>query len=249
MLGPRLRLLDPPKGADENCYIDGTSGVRTLLREVAASGVGAAAYFDHDKRFIHTCLLGVTTLPARLVFEKGPDQELNTKLLDAEKITFVTSHDHVPVQFSCRAPTLTRHGGAEAFRVPLPARVLRLQRRGYYRLPGEPTHPLLKCELVPDDDESRIVRAAVFDLSCSGLAAAVPASEFPLARGTTHGCRLELPGLGTLQSSVVVRVISDIMLPNALSGTRYGLEFIGLSEKDVAVVERYVLEHRTRNAR
>jgi len=102
---------------------------------------------------------------------------------------------------------------------------------------------------VPDNDESRMVRASVFDLSCGGLAAAVPASEFPLARGTTHGCRLELPGHGMLQSPVVVRVISDIMLPNALSGTRYGLEFLGLGEKEVALVERYILEHRARNTR
>jgi flagellar brake protein len=249
MLGPRLRLLDPPKGADENCYIQDTSGIRTLLREVATSGARTAAYFNHDRRFIHTSLLGVTTLPARLVFEKGPDAELNTKLLDAERITFVTSHDDVPVQFSCQAPSLTRHNGAEAFRIRLPERVLRLQRRGYYRLPGEPTHPLLKCELVPDNDKSSMVRAAVFDLSCGGLAAAVPASEPVLTRDSMHGCRLELPGLGTLHLPVVVRVVSEIMLPNALSGTRYGLEFTGLGEKDVALVESYILEQRARNAR
>ena len=249
MLGPRLRLLDPPKGADENCYIHTSSGVRAMLREVAASGARAAAYFDHDRRFIHTSLLAVTTLPGRLVFEKGPDTELNARLLEADKVTFVTSHEDVPVQFSCRAATLTRHDGAEAFRTPLPDRVLRLQRRGYYRLPGESTHALLKCELVPGNDESRIVRAAVFDLSCGGLAAAVPASEWVLERDSIHGCRLELPGHGTVQSPVVVRVVSEIMLPNALAGTRYGLEFTGLGEKDVALIESYILEHRARNAR
>jgi hypothetical protein len=94
-----------------------------------------------------------------------------------------------------------------------------------------------------------MLRAAVFDLSCGGIAAAVPASEPILARGSAHGCRLELPGFGTLHSSVVVRVVSEIMLPNGLSGTRYGLEFTGLGQKDVALVESYILEHRARNAR
>ena len=249
MLGPRLRLLDPPKGADETCYIGTTSGVRALLRKVAASGARAAAYFDHDRRFIHTSLLAVTTLPARLVFEKGPDAELNSKLLEADKVTFVTSHEHVPVQFSCRAASLTRHDGGDAFRAPLPDRVLRLQRRGYYRLPGEPTHPLLKCELFPHKDQRRVLRAAVFDLSCGGLAAAVSAFEPVLAPGTTHGCRLELPGHGTLHSSVTVRVVSDIILPSALSGTRYGLEFAGLGETEVALLESYIVEQRERIAR
>ncbi len=249
MLGPRLRLLDPPKGADENCYIDTAAGVRSVLREVASSGARAAAYFDNDRHFIHTSLLGVTTLPARLVFERGPDAELNAKLLDAQKLTFVTSHDGVPVQFSCRAVSATRHNGVDAFRTRLPDRVLRLQRRGYYRLPGESTHALLKCELVPYGDDTLTIRAAVFDLSCGGVAAAVSASEPLLSRGSTHACYLELPGMGTLRAPVVVRVIGEIVLPNALAGTRYGLEFTGLGQKELALVERYILEHRARNGR
>jgi c-di-GMP-binding flagellar brake protein YcgR len=249
MLGPRLTLLDPPQGSDENCYIESASGVRSMLREVAASGTRAAAYFDHDRRFIHTSLLGVTTLPARLVFERGPDAELNTKLLEAGKITFVTSHDGVPLQFSCEAASATRHQGTDAFRTRLPDRVLRLQRRGYYRLPGEPTHALLRCELVPHNDETLSLRAAVFDLSCGGVAAAVPASEPLLVRGSTHTCRLELPGKGALRVPVVVRMIGEIVLPSALAGTRYGLEFTGLAEKELALIENYILEQRTRNAR
>jgi c-di-GMP-binding flagellar brake protein YcgR len=249
MLGPRLTLLDPPEGADENCYIDSASGVRSLLREVAASGTRAAAYFDNDRRFIHTSLLAVKALPGRVLFERGPDATLNAELLEAGNITFVTSHDNVPVQFSCGAASATRHNGIDALRAPLPARVLRLQRRGYYRLPGEPTHVLLKCELVPFGDSTLTLRAAVFDLSCSGIAAAVPASEPLLTRGSTHGCRLELPGAGIVHGSVVVRVVGEIVLPNALAGTRYGLEFTGLDEKMLALIERHILDHRARHAR
>jgi c-di-GMP-binding flagellar brake protein YcgR len=249
MLGPRLTLLDPPTGADENCYIDSAAAVRSLLREVAASGARAAAYFDRDRHFIHTSLLAVTSIPARLVFERGPDAQLNEQLLEADRITFVTSHEDVPVQFSCGAATATRHKGTDGLRAPLPDRVLRLQRRGYYRLPGEPTHALLRCELIPHCDETLSLRAAVFDLSCSGIAAAVAAAEPLLVRGSTHGCRLELPGAGTVRGSVVVRTVSEIVLPNALDGTRYGLEFMALGEKELARIERYIHDHRGRNAR
>ena len=244
MLGPRLRLLDPPHGAEENCFLTSAGDVRSVLRAIAASGARAAAYFDGDKRFIHTSLLAVTTFPARLIFEKGPDATLNAKLLDADKITFVTSHEDVPVQFNCRAASLTRHEGAEAFRVPLPERLLRLQRRGYYRLPGEPTHPLLKCELIPNQDESRMMRAAVFDLSCGGIGAAAPAAEPMLERDTVHACRFELPGFGTIHSPVIVRVVGEMVLPSALPGTRYGLEFQNLPDADRGLIERYIVQHR-----
>jgi flagellar brake protein len=249
MMGPRLTLLDPPRGAEENCYISSAGEIRSVLRDIARSGVRAAAYFDDDRRFIHTSLLTVTTFPGRLVFEKGPDSMLNAKLLEAGKVTFVTSHEHVPVQFSCRGASAARHEGTDALRVPLPERVLRLQRRGYYRLPGELTHALLKCELVPHKDETLRLRAAVFDLSCGGIGAAVPAAEPLLESGSIHGCHLELPGFGSIHHPVIVRVIAEIVLPNGLPGTRYGLEFQNLGDADRALVERYILEHRGREGR
>jgi c-di-GMP-binding flagellar brake protein YcgR len=220
-----------------------------MLREVARSGARAAANFDGDKRFIHTSLLGVTKFPARVVFEKGPDTTLNAKLLEADRITFVTSHEDVPVQFSCRAASLTRYEGTDSFRAPLPERVLRLQRRGYYRLPGEPTHALLKCELTPYSAGARPVRAAIVDLSCGGLGAAVSASEPSLERGSVHGCHLELPGIGNVESPVVVRTAAEIILPSALRGIRYGLEFQKLDEAQRALLERYIVEHRAHELR
>ena len=246
MMGPRLTLLDPPRGAEENCYISGAGEIRSLLRDVARSGARAAAYFDGDRRFIHTSLLRIGAFPGRIVFEKGPDATLNAKLLDADRVTFVTSHEDVPVQFSCRAPAHTRYDGGDAFRASLPERVLRLQRRGYYRLPGELTHTLLKCELLPHDSDDKHLRAAVFDLSCGGIGAAVPAAEPMLESGSAHGCHLELPGFGSIDSPVIVRVIAEIVLPNGLPGTRYGLEFKSLADSDRARIERYILEHRDR---
>lgn len=246
MMGPRLTLLDPPQGAEENCYISSSGEIRSLLRDVARSGARAAAYFDGDRRFIHTSLLGITMFPGRVVFEKGPDATLNAKLLETDKITFVTSHEDVPVQFSCRGPSHTRHEGTDAFRASLPERVLRLQRRGYYRLPGELMHALLKCELVPHSGQAKHLRTAVFDLSCGGVGAAVPAAEPLLERGSVHGCHLELPGFGSIESPVIVRMIAEIVLPNGLRGTRYGLEFQNLGDADRALIERYILEHRSR---
>jgi c-di-GMP-binding flagellar brake protein YcgR len=150
------------------------------------------------------------------------------------------------VQFSCHGPSHTRYDGGDAFRASLPERVLRLQRRGYYRLPGELTHTLLKCDLAPHNDHARHLRAAVFDLSCGGIGAAVPAAEPLLERGSVHGCHLELPGFGSIESPVIVRVIAEIVLPNGLPGTRYGLEFQKLGDAERALIERYILEHRGR---
>lgn len=244
MTGPRLTLLDPPKGAEENCYIDTALGVQSVLRAVAAAGSRSAAYFDNGKSFIHTTLLAVEGAPERLVFEKGPDAALNAALIKSPRVTFVTSDQGVPVQFNCAGPALTVHGGSEAFHAAMPGRVLRLQRRGYYRLAGEPTHWMLRAEIFPGNDEEKGIMAWVFDLSCGGLAAGVLAAEPLLKSNTSHGCMLELPAQGRIQAQVTVRIASDTVLPHGLEGRRYGLEFVNLGEKNAAIVQRYILEQQ-----
>jgi c-di-GMP-binding flagellar brake protein YcgR len=241
-------LLDPPKGAEENCYIDTPVGVHSVLRAVAAAGTRTAAYFDNGRSFIHTTLLAIEGAPAMLVFERGPDAGLNAALAKSARVTFVTSDQGVPVQFSCAGPTPTVYEGAPAFHVLLPGRILRLQRRGYYRLPGEPTHALLSCQLFPGNDYEKATKVWVFDLSCSGLAAGVLASDPLLASDTSHGCMLELPTQGRIQAQVIVRGASGTMLPHGLEGRRYGLEFAGLGEKSVAMVQRYILERQRKRA-
>jgi flagellar brake protein len=247
-MGPRLTLLEAPKGTDENCYIDTPVGVAAVLRAVAASRVRAAAYFDNDRRFIDTVVLAVEGEPPMLVFEKSPDPALNAALVNSDKVTLVTSDYGVPVQFSCSGAVSRPYRGRETLQAPLPARLLRLQRRDYYRLPGEPTHALLRCELTRSGD-GETLKASVFDLSCGGLSAAVPAAEPVLDRKSVHGCMLELPSEGRIHSPVIVRLVTKIMLPSGLEGTRYGLKFVDLDQKNGMALQRYILEcQRVRKA-
>ena len=249
MVGPRLTLLDPPKGAEENCYIVTPLGVESVLRAVAVAGSRAAAYFDNGRRFIHTTLLAVEGTPGMLVFERGPDAGLNAELIKSPRVTFVTSDQGVPVQFTCPGPAQILYQGSEALHAAVPGRILRLQRRGYYRLAGEPTPPTVRAQLFPGNDYTNATKAWVFDLSCGGVGVGVLAAEPLLASEMSHGFVLELPGQGLMQAQVIVRVASGTFLPHGLEGRRYGLEFVNLGEKTAAVVQRYILEQHRRSGR
>jgi c-di-GMP-binding flagellar brake protein YcgR len=245
MFEPRFDLLDAPANADENCYIDTPAGVISVLRAIAAAGSRAAAYIDNGETFIETSLLDVEGKPAMLVFAKGADEELNSRLLKSQKVTFVTADEGVPVQFSCQNPGIGSHEATEAFRVSVPQRMLRLQRRMYYRLPGEPVHVLLKCEIpCESSDRPSVLRPAVLDLSCGGLAAAIPAAEPLLETGSRTLCELELPGIGKIESVIQVRATSEMTLPDGQLARRYGLEFVNMNNKNVALIQRFILEQQ-----
>lgn len=241
-----LTLLEAPADAEESCYIDTPLGVVAVLRAVAATGARAAAYLDSGETFVLTTFLAVEGKPPELVFEKGPDGELNERLLETENITFVTSDHGVPVQFSCTGPSAVSHEGVDAFQIPVPSRVLRLQRRMYYRLPGEPVHVQLKCEMPCEsvEGEAKILEPAILDLSCGGLAAAVPAEEPVLEIGSRTPCTIELPAIGRIDAQVQVRGTSEITLPDGRETRRYGLEFVDINSRSVALIQRFILEQQ-----
>lgn len=246
-MGPRLTLLDAPEGVEENCYIDTPLAVAGVLRAAAAAGARAAAYFDNDRRFIHTSLLGITGEPPMVAFERGPDPESNIDLQRSGRFTFVTSDHGVPVQFNGLRLSMARWEGREVFVAPLPSRLLRLQRRGYYRLPGEPSQSLMRCELHRSNGSS--LTAAVLDVSGGGLSAALPIAEPLIDPQEILGCVLELPGEGPIHSPATIRLVTSVFLPSGLEATRYGLKFIDLPEHHCTTLQRYIIaQQRTRRA-
>ena len=240
-----LSLLQAPTDAEEACYIDTPTGVVSMLDAIALAGSRTAAYIDGGETYIPTTLIGVAGKPPALVFEKGPDEELNARLLDTREITFVTSDQGVPVQFTSGRPAVVSQDGVEAFTVTVPERVLRLQRRMYYRLPGEPVHVLLKCEMPCDaGGEPATLRPSVLDLSIGGLAAAVPAEAPVLELGSRTMCMIEFPGLGRVESIVQVRSECVKELPDRQEARRYGFEFLNLNAKSAALIQRFILEQQ-----
>lgn len=243
-LGPRLTWLDAPADVDESCYIDTVLGVVSVLRAIAAARTRTSALIENGRVLVPTTLLGVEQDRCALYFDKSPDAVLNARVLEADRITFLTSDQGVPVQFSCPNPGFEVYEAFEAFRVALPGRVLRLQRRGYYRLARDPAHVLLLCEIVVENGltaSPRVLKPEVLDLSCGGMAATIGGDESPLAPGHRSSCCLALPGVGRIDSMVEVRAACNIVLPNGRRGRRYGLEFVNLAARSVTAIQRYIL--------
>ena len=245
-MAPQLKLIDAPESADESaCYIDTPLGVVAVLRAIAAAGTRTAAYLDGGETFLQTVLLAVAGKPPALFFDQSADTDLNRAVLATERVTFVTSDQGVPVQFSCLGARVVSHEGAEAFCVSLPNRVLRLQRRNFYRLPGEPVHARVACEIkFQVENVCHVMKPQVLDLSCGGVGAGLPA-EAPLLEPNARGeCTIDLPDLGQVSAAVEVRSHAEIEPPRERAVYRYGLEFVNLASKGSALIQRFITDQQ-----
>ena len=242
-----LKLLSEPTGGEQNCYIESPLGVAALLRSVASVGPRAAVYLDDGETFVHTSVLAVDDKSGTMIFERSGDAGLNARVLAAPKVTLVTSDHGVPVQCVCRTPRPTRHDGAEAFSVPLPERVLRLQRRDAYRLPGDPLLKRATCHLFREDQaRNKNLTPAVLDLSCSGISIAIPNSEPKLERESRHKCRIELPAFVRFDVGVLVHSARDFALPDGTAAQAYGMEFLNLDATAEVLLQRFITEEERR---
>jgi c-di-GMP-binding flagellar brake protein YcgR len=250
-LETQLKILSEPAPGDaESCYVDSTLGIVSILKSLAANKTRAAVYPEGGETYLQTCLLAVDAKLPMFFFQSGSESELNELALKAKQLTLVTSEQGVHVQFNCTTPEAVRHNEVNAFRAPLPERVLRLQRREYFRLDGTQVHTLLQCTLTRGDTSPGRLKPAVLDVSCGGLALGLSSLEPPLEIGTRHTCALEIPLVGRTDVLVEIHTSTNITLPTGAAAVRYGVGFMNLDVRFSALLQRYILdEERARRAR
>lgn len=212
--------------------------IAQVLRGVAKSRELVTVYFDHGQRFFLTSILAVDPPNDALFLDWGADEEINRRVQSAQHLVCVTSHERVKVQFALGPLAAASFDGRPAWRARLPKVLLKLQRREYYRL-VIPVRSPLTC-LVPWGDETE--EADVMDISIGGvgLGKLPPAMGLEVGR-QLPGCRITLPGEGSLLATLEVRSLQDVSLKSGGLIKRAGCRFLDLPASQQAMIQRYII--------
>jgi len=234
--------------ADQAKYLIHTRmGIAGILGTLHASGSMVTAYFGAGNDFILTSVAAVRPDQNEVVLDYGADPDANQRALQAKRITFVAAHERIRIQFVAAAMTRVRFGGRDAFSIPLPAELLRLQRREYFRVTTPLTKPL-KCLIAPQHAPMRVpAEMNILDISCGGIAildASEPGGPGEPASIQTgvrlRDCRIVLPEIGTITADILVRSVFDVTLRSGAKHKHVGCEFVAMPERDRAVIQRYI---------
>jgi len=232
----------PPSVAEDysKYLVHSKKEVQYILRAVMQKKELVSAHFDHGKHFMLTAVLAVDPERDVLLLDYGPDEVLNRRILESDKIIFVTSQDRVKVQFTADRIEATRLNDRPAFRVKLPPALLKLQRREYYRLETPIANPL-KCVVPLEGD--RKVELSIVDISIGGIGAVVPATELELESGVVfQGCRFVLPDIGTIVAALETRTVFEVSLKSGVETRRVGFQFVNLPNNMQSMIQRYIVK-------
>lgn len=214
-----------------------------FLNALVRRGNLVTAYIDDGSTFFLTSILGVDDAGNTLLLDAAPAETANELANSAQRITLVTSHDRVKMQIRIGPTRTIMHDGHPALLAQMPERVLRLQRREFFRL-EPPLNSPLHCRLVAEDpdDHPKTFDLMLADISGGGVSLIGPTTDIDYFPRDTllKDCRLEITDEGVIVVNLRVRKVIELSTQSGHHSLRIGCEFVNLRGSHLAMVQRYI---------
>lgn len=238
----RHELLDPD--AFPAFLIHDRREIAKLMHTLATRNTLLAAHVDGHAQSFMSAVLAVDDDGDSVLLDASPDDAINARAMAASHLVCTTRLDGIRIQFSVLAPVRVTHEGYAALRSVLPDRVLRLQRREFYRLTVPSSDPVT-CTIgaAEPDGTVRSIALRVLDISNGGIAVVVPPEGVRFEPGMEFpDCTLTIPDGGTATVKLRVRNVFAASGGNAHKRLRAGCEFIDMPPRFAAQIQRYIFK-------
>jgi c-di-GMP-binding flagellar brake protein YcgR len=222
-----------------------------LLRSIGEKNQLVRMLIQGEADVCVTSVLDVDPDTNSVILDRSIDSDQNRRILRAQRISFETTLDKIRILFSGDGVTETTFENAPALKLTLPVSLIRLQRREFYRMATPVSNPVRSLIPMPEELGGGTASFPLSDISCGGIAIL----DNKLVLGNTvgnnyEGCRIDLPDIGMVMTTLQVRNSLDLTLLNNKTNRRLGCSFIDISRGNLAMVQRYITKlERERNAR
>lgn len=221
----------------ERCTLRGVREITFQLRGLSKQGERVSVIFDGGKQSFLTVLIDVSSDDRQLYFDIGGSEETNRAFLRAEHCTFNCAVDGIRIQFSAPQARETLLAGERVFAVPVPASLLRLQRRDVFRLQLPTSKPYI-CRIRRGSPQE--IALPLHDISVGGIG--ILSSEKlafePLE--VLENSWIDLRDSGALAMTLQVRYVTA--LENRLGKPLWhmGCQFLKLSALNETLIQRFM---------
>jgi len=198
-----------------------------------------------------TSVLEVDPESGLFILDRSINREQNERIVRAGQVMCETYLDKIRILFRAGGLQELEFGGTAALAANIPDSLIRLQRREFYRMPTPLTNPVPAFIPLPADLGGGSASFPLADISCGGIALLDNKMMLNSTIGQTFtGCRIELPEIGLVNTSLQVRNALDVTMLNNKTSRRIGCMFVDISRANMAGVQRYITKlERERNAR
>lgn len=224
-----------------------------LLRSVESHNQLVSMHINRGAEAIVTSILAVDETNDSVIIDSAPSEALNKRIVASDNISFETVLDHIRILFFATRAESFVYDNLPALRIPLPANMVRLQRREYYRV-QVPLSMAVRCEIqIPDETgtELETITVTLQNVSGGGIAIIDDKKRLDNTPGQIYkNCRITLPGNTVVVTSLQVKNSQDVTLPNGKVSRRIGCLFFELSKPMLTAIQRFITKlEREQNAK
>jgi c-di-GMP-binding flagellar brake protein YcgR len=222
-----------------------------LLRQISEKHQLVRMLVQGEADVCVTSLLQVDPDSNTMILDRSINREQNERIVASKRVSCETSLDKIRILFAVEGLRETAYEDGTALLADIPATLIRLQRREFYRMATPVSNPVRAMIPLPPALGGGTHVFPLADISCGGVAILDNKLQLNNTIGQTfENCRIELPEIGPVTTSLQVRNSLDITLLNNKSNRRLGCQFIDMSRASAAGVQRYITKlERERNAR
>lgn len=226
---------------EEQFIVQNEKEIIQILNDLAKHHEMLKVTFNHD-----TCLTNVISVDAKnhvVYLDVGIDEAFNNRLLASRHVLF-SKDDGIRIKWTSAQISLATLKDGKAIKIALPQKMMRLQRREFFRLATPIVNPV-PC-LIPISDEAnpdadRVLELTLVDVSLGGIAviAANPLDELLVIGANFDKCKISFPEVGETSLTLQVRNITPITMKDGAIKHRIGLQFISPSRGNEGLINRY----------
>jgi c-di-GMP-binding flagellar brake protein YcgR len=231
--------------------VDSRREIVTLLRGLKESNQFVSMTISGAQEIFITSVLDLHEANNLLIIDSTPEQLLNHRIVGAPKVHFEGSLNKISIKFSSSSIQNATFEGRPALQLAIPASLIRLQRREFYRINTPIVNPV-RCT-VPVENDFGIEQAElpVVDISGGGVAIMDEKRILNNTIGIIYeNCSIDLPTTGVISMTLRIRTSQDLNLLNGKTNRRIGCEFVHASGAFLTGVQRYIMKlERERNAK
>ena len=219
-----LKIEILTSGKDDQYRLTAAREIEFILHNLVRSNSPIALYYSENDDSIMTTLLNVDSTGLWLHQTQNP--LINDRLMESDKLIFVSSHAQVKVQFVSDGAAPTSYQGQAAFFLELPDSLYRLQRREYFRLITPVANPL-RC-VIPSATtvKHNPHEVTIMDISGGGVGLTCAELDSVLIPGHIYeNCKIDLLDTGEFIGTIEVKNLVVLSTPDGQTVRRSGCEW------------------------
>ena len=224
--------------SDDPFLVTSPLGIRSILRTLVVQKTLIHMRLERHGQAIITTLLHVDDAHDHLIIDAAADATFNQRIAQAPRLHFEAQVDQIRIQFHTNAAIPCVFEQRDAFQLPYPDALRRIQRRDHFRIDIPVSAPLF-CTIPQKKDPDLVL--PVKDISAGGIALLDREERMTQSEGSVlRQCVLDLDHVGPVTINLRIRRIEDRILGDDKATRVVACEFEALDRSDGIKIQNYI---------